>query len=329
MDRGPERAKLVAVATVAVWITLIVLHRLLRGDPRAPPAADASRQGEPDVPHLMDAAHIPPRAQDTGWLVRAVRLGSLFATQSLLQLMLFFALPFYWQAAAWNPWDPGHGAFLALLTLLCGIALWDPWTAWLFTRPVVSALLPAFGSFVALNAVLPGLGISTQHSLWASSLFAALGVPLAGTAHKRRNAFITIASLVIAAALPGSLLLGGARIVPAAPLKLVRIEIGTARAGKWVRDAVERLDAVPERLICATAIDSPVGLHDRLFHVWRKEGELRARVPLKVVGGRTGGYRTQSHIAHFGAHPSGTYRCTVETATGQVLGSRSVRIATP
>jgi hypothetical protein len=70
-------------------------------------------------------------------------------------------------------------------------------------------------------------------------------------------------------------------------------------------------------------------LHDRLFHVWRKNGVQRARIELKIVGGRTRGYRTQSHIRHLGKYPTGTYRCTVETATGQVLGSRSVRIAAP
>jgi len=86
---------------------------------------------------------------------------------------------------------------------------------------------------------------------------------------------------------------------------------------------VRELDHVPARLHCATAIASPLGLHDKLFHVWRKAGKQRARIALKIVGGRELGFRTHSRIT-----PSdpGKYTCTVETASGQVLGSRSVKI---
>jgi hypothetical protein len=259
------------------------------------------------------------------WLLRTASLGSLFATQSLVQLALFFAVPFYWQAATW---DAGHVLFLLLFGALCIVSLWDPWTEWLLVRPGISALLPALATFVALNAVLPGLGISTRTSLWASSCLAALGVPVLATAGvrpelRRRTALL---ALGVGAMLPLLLALGGARIVPAAPLRLVRAEIGTERAGKWIVTPVEELDRAPAQLICATAIESPLGLHDRLFHVWRKDGVLRARVALDIVGGRKQGFRTQSRIRGFGRDPAGTYRCTVETATGQVLGSRSVDV---
>lgn len=309
MDRGPRQGMVVAAGAVAVWITLIVLNRLRRLE-------------RPSVEPEFDDEAVRGRRR---MLVRAVRVGSLVATQSLLQLTLFFAVPFYWQAATL---DAGHGLFLVLLGLLCAVALWDPWSEWVLTRPVISALFPAMASFIALNAVLPGFGISTQVSLWLSSGVAVLGVPLAGTATEapERRLRTAAISLAVALVLPGSLLLGGARIVPAAPLRLVDAAIATDRAGKWVENPVERLSVAPKRLICATAIYSPFGLHDRLFHVWEKNGVQRARVELEIVGGRTGGYRTQSRIGHFGKNPAGTYRCTVETATGQVLGSRSVRI---
>jgi hypothetical protein len=63
-----------------------------------------------------------------------------------------------------------------------------------------------------------------------------------------------------------------------------------------------------------------------LFHVWRKDGQLRARIPLTISGGRELGYRTQSRIGNFGKHASGRYSCSVVTAAGQLLGTRSVRI---
>lgn len=77
-------------------------------------------------------------------------------------------------------------------------------------------------------------------------------------------------------------------------------------------------------LRCATAIASPMGLRDKLFHVWKKNGKLRARVPLNIVGGRKQGFRTHSRITPGGR---GKFTCRVETANGQVLGSRSVKIS--
>jgi hypothetical protein len=57
---------------------------------------------------------------------------------------------------------------------------------------------------------------------------------------------------------------------------------------------------------------------------------VRSRIELDIRGGgRAGGYRTFSRIDHFGAHPAGVYSCSVETASGQVLGSRSLRMDSP
>ena len=53
--------------------------------------------------------------------------------------------------------------------------------------------------------------------------------------------------------------------------------------------------------------------------------ELRARIPLDVHGGREAGYRTVSRI-EIGAAESGRFRCSVETANGQLLGSKSIKL---
>jgi hypothetical protein len=148
----------------------------------------------------------------------------------------------------------------------------------------------------------------------------------AASAPPERRMRVALASAVVAFALPASLFLGAARIVPAAPLKLVRAEIGTKREGKWIADAVDYLSAPPGSLICATAIYAPLGLKDQLFHVWRKDGKHWATVELKIIGGRAQGYRTRSRIEHLGLSPNGKYTCTVETLTGQILGTRAVRI---
>jgi hypothetical protein len=136
MDRGPRRAAVVAAAAVAVWLTLVALHWLARLDQHA----------------------TGPRRR---WLIRLARRSSLMATQSLVQLALFFSLPFYVQAAALPSW---HLLFLLLLAALSSISLWDPLSERLLTQPLFAPLLPAVASFAALAAVLPGLGQTTQQS---------------------------------------------------------------------------------------------------------------------------------------------------------------------
>src|SRR5262249_38896922 len=134
MDRGPRRAAVVAFGAVFVWMALLLLHWFARLDP--------TRGGFVRRTFL-----------------RAVRHSSLLATQSLVQLTLFFALPFYYKAASYNV---GHVAFLSALSIVCAGSLWDPLTEWLLLKPLRAPILPAIGSFVALDAVLPGLGLSTR-----------------------------------------------------------------------------------------------------------------------------------------------------------------------
>jgi hypothetical protein len=300
MNRGPDNAWMVALAAVTVWIALIALRWLIR---------------------VTDEGATGVRRR----ILRAARFTSLMATQSLVQLMLFFSLPFYMQAAA--P-EAGHLAFIAFLWLLSLCSLWDPLTEWILHKPFAAALLPATGSFVALVAVLPGLGFSTRISLWIAAGVATCGTALlsAASAPPEPRKRVALASGAMALALPLALLFGAAWFVPAAPLRLIKAEIGTKAADKWVADATSHLSTPPENLICATAIFAPLGLKDRLFHVWRKNGKHWATVELKITGGRAQGYRTHSRISGFGLDPNGKYTCTVQTLTGQMLGTRVVHI---
>jgi len=301
MDRGPRRGAVVAVCAVLVWFTLLLSAWL---------------------GSVLD----PDQTGHRRWLLPALRRASLMATQSMLQLTLFFALPFYWQAATVH--EPAHVLFMASLILLCVITLWDPLSTRVLGRPLLGALLPAVGSFVALCAVLPGLGFSTRTSLWLAAAAAGVGTVLvaAGVAPVDQRRAVTARALLAVGLLGGALALGAARAVPAAPLRLIKAEIGTQLTGKWVADPASHLVRAPERLICATAIWSPLGVHDQLFHVWRRDGVPRARIKLDIRGGRGQGYRTNSRLQHLGRSADGVYRCTVETENGQVLGSASVRI---
>jgi hypothetical protein len=299
MNRGPGRAAFVAIAASVVWFLLLAQQWLAR---------------MPMPPHAWHAR-----------LLWVGRRSSLMATQSLLQFTLFFALPFFVQAADLH--DLGHAGFLVGLCGLSAAMLWDPLSERLLAMRRIGALLPATSSFVALTAVLPGLGLSTRASLWIAAGVAGGGMALMLTAATPAplRARALRSAVLVALALPLALGLGASRVIPPAPLRLSSIEFGRHLREHWISEPLHNGSASPARLYCATAIASPAGLHDHLFHVWRRNGQPRARVPLEITGGREAGYRTISRIV-LGPAESGLFSCRVETGSGQTLGEKSVQL---
>lgn len=296
MDRGPARARLVAIVAGLAW--LLVLASLV--------------------------LHRPAQAEAIAKWRRGVWWTSLAAAQWAIQLALFFALPFFWRA--WAGTIPQLG-FLVLLTAAALFSLWDPWTEKLLHRPGASAMLPAIACFAALAAVLPGFGLSNSQSLWGAAIATAAALPV-GLVHPpnervQRRRFV-LGTLGAMALLPLALLLGAARCVPAAPLALIDAEIGTRQKSRGVADPIEHLEARPHRLVCATSIWAPLGVRERLFHVWRQNGQVRDRIELEIAGGREDGFRTWSSKRNFGDDPAGRWSCAVETAMGQSLGAREI-----
>jgi hypothetical protein len=290
----------VATAAVVTWVLLLVaiwLQRLRQHDalPR---------------PRLVHGAHF----------------SSLLVTQSSIHLQLFFALPFYWKAWAGTI---GHTAFVALLVAAALASLWDPLTEWLLVHSRAGLLYPAFANFAVLNAVLPGLGLSNTESLWLSSAVAGLALPILAVADRlqgrsmRRAIAIGVASGLV---IPGALLLGAARWVPAAPMALVHANVGTRMSGRELADPTEHFERRPAQLVCATAIFAPLGVREQLLHVWRHDGEVVDAIALEIRGGREEGFRTWSIKRRFGAEADGSWTCSVETTTGQLLGERTVTI---
>ena len=302
MDRGHHRAPLVAGVAIGAWALLLAVLLLRRIEE-----------------HRLDHR----RAR----LLAGIRFSSLALTQWAIQLSLFFALPFFWRA--WGG-TPEQVAFLVVLSLAALVSLWDPLTEHLLTRSALAPVLPGLASFAGLVAVLPGVGVSNSTSLWIAAGATAVALPVAlirprDDAGPRRGRTIA-AVLGVAVLLVASIPLGGARFVPPAPLALIDAEIGTHQEGRGVADPVDRLERRPGLLICATSIWAPLGVNERLYHVWRQDGHERDRIELEVQGGRRGGFRTWSKKRRFGPEPGGRWTCTVETALGQQLGRRAVDV---
>lgn len=302
MDRSPKSAWLIVLLALAGWIAVAGFALVSRLDPER-------FSGKKQL------------------LIRAAHFSALLVTQSLMQSSLLFALPFYVQAAALSF---EHAIFLGLLVAASVATLWDPLYLSVVRGTVARFALQGFATFTALNAVLPALGLSNHASLIVSALASSAGAPLftfltAPGEGKRRR--VVVVGVLAAVGLPLGLAFGGARVIPPAPLNLVRAEMGTALENREVSEPYDELDGVPDVLFCWTAIRAPRGLKDRLKHVWRHDGKVVDEVPLKISGGREEGFRTWSKKTRFGRHPEGRWTCSVETEAGQLLGKRSVRLS--
>jgi len=282
--RTPERAPLIVAIAAGGWLVVVVAAIVLR------------------------------RLQGTDRRGRALRFLAVAASQFVLQSLLAFPVPFFARALGWQ-----HVPFVVVYVVVVVIAFWDP----LYRRvaeyaPGVVAL-QGFAAFVSLLTVLPVLGLDNARTFVVAGVVVAVGAPLllimAGSSSPSRRGFSGIAGLACVVVV--GLVLVGAPLVPAAPLALTRASLAGAVvdkepvgvAGAFVVDSV---------VFCHTAISAPLGLRDKLVHVWSVDGRVIQTVPLEVSGGRGQGFRTWSRL---GTAPRGRLRCQVETALGQVVGS--------
>lgn len=102
-------------------------------------------------------------------------------------------------------------------------------------------------------------------------------------------------------------------------------------AKKWY-EPWKRSDTVfpaDEPIYCFTAVFAPVALQTTVYHHWyhRPNGSKpfrhADRIPLKISGGREGGYRAYTFKQRLGA---GDWRVDVETEDGRIIGRVSVRV---
>lgn len=301
MDRRPENAWMIATSAVGMWLLLGAFVFL----------------------GSLDAEQIEGKK---AVFAKVVSFSALVGSQSLVQLCLFFALPFYWGALSFHF---GHLFFFDLLLVASALTLWDPIYEFIFKSRIASGTLLAFASFAAFNCILPVMGLSNRVSLYSSAILTSATLPFMLRLYGLRfeNVVYRVGFNAVAIGLfPTFLALGGATFIPPAPLELGDAAIGTRIEDLWVADPTKELASVPSQLVCATAIKAPRGLKDELFHVWSKDGVEVDRVALDVRGGRDAGFRTWSIKKRLTKAPEGDWRCAVETASGQTVGRVSVKI---
>lgn len=98
----------------------------------------------------------------------------------------------------------------------------------------------------------------------------------------------------------------------------------------WKR--ADSIFPVNEPVYCFTAVFAPVSLNTTVYHHWyyrRDHSQAFGpadRIPLKISGGREGGYRAYTFKQGL---DSGDWRVDVETEDGRVIGRVAVRVVEP
>ncbi len=247
-----------------------------------------------------------------------------YATQMIHQESLFFVLPFFYITTSWNS---GQAIFTGLLTAAGLVSIIDPlyykWVAprrWLFmamhTLTLFAAMLTALPIILHLTTAESfKLALGTAMLLSFPSL--AVSFPIT---HWRRGVALVAVTLAIGG---GGWLLRS--WVPPATLWMTENAITDSLDGqnRTPGEDLQQVTASQVRnggLFAYTAINAPRGLDERIFHVWKFNGNEMDRIALDIHGGRKEGYRAWTHKQNFPGDPVGNWQVRVMTEDGQVIG---------
>jgi hypothetical protein len=268
------------------------------------------------VPTLVDAT-----GPASAWRSRA-RLVINYFNKNFYQQLLFFLLPIYYASATWGAANMAFVGFLAVSALVSTLDVF--YDRHLSVRRSLSAVFFAFNLFACANVMLPVVwSVSNTAALEVSAwvtMAALLTVGYRASDLRRPRVLSTIA---LSGVLLFSLVRWGTWLIPPAPLRAIRIEIG----GGFDREAMQltnKLSALPPGWSGAvyglSAIQAPLGLEDRVRHEWYQDGRLvYASMPYRVQGGRREGFRLWTR--HVGRTPLRTrLRLDVRTEAGQLIG---------
>jgi len=247
-----------------------------------------------------------------------------YTIQTLYHNLLLFVLPAYYASATLTS---VNALFLAGVAAGALVTAVDPWyRALVAPRPWLGHALLGFSVFAALNVALPLVSVRPIIALEGSAVLAALSLtpilrrPGAATwrqAHGRAAALALVAAVAVWL---------GRGVVPPAPLFLARAT--AAREVQRLEPVGETEGSIPAATVVGwggiaayTAVHAPAGLSQAIEHVWRRDGQVVARIPLSPVqGGRAEGFRTWSRRTDLTPPLHGRYTVDVMTASGQLIG---------
>ncbi|TDV59828.1 DUF5924 family protein [Pseudomonas sp. LP_7_YM] len=247
-----------------------------------------------------------------------------YATQMIHQESLFFVLPFFFVTTTWNS---GQLAFTGLLAAAGLVSITDPlYYKWLAPRRWLFMALHTLTLFAALLTALPIILHLTTAESYKLALVTAMVLSIPSLASSfpitnwKRGVGLIFLTLAIGGA--GWLLRSW---VPPATLWLTEVAVST-RFDNQNRTPGESIQEVgvnqlrSSGLYAYTSINAPRGLDERIYHVWRHNGEEVDRIALDIHGGRKEGYRAWTHKQNFPPDVLGKWQVRVLTEDGQMIG---------
>nr|WP_299240777.1 DUF5924 family protein [uncultured Halomonas sp.] len=246
-----------------------------------------------------------------------------FVAQMIHQETLFFTLPF---VLATTVWSSGQAVFTLVMTGCALLSILDPlyfrlaqryrWLYFIFHAQCV---------FLVVLVTLPiMLKLTTDQSFQLAVLAATFfSIPSLIHLMHPRGILRWLGILGLIAVLAGAAWISRPWVPPVTLwLTGSALSPGFDEAAREPRGEVALTTQALERsgLYAYTAIRAPRGLHEKIYHEWRHEGELIDRIALVIKGGRDKGYRAWTHKQHFPEDAQGDWRIDVMTGTGQRIG---------
>lgn len=247
-----------------------------------------------------------------------------YATQMIHQESLFFVLPFFFVTTTWNS---GQLVFTGILAAAGLVSITDPlYYKWLAPRRWLFMALHTLTLFAALLTALPVILHLTTAESYKLSLITAmlLSFPSLASSFPINNWKRAIGLVLM------TLAIGGAgwllrSWVPPATLWLTEVAVSTRfdNQNRTPGESIQEIGVNQLRsagLYAYTSINAPRGLDERIYHVWRHNGEEVDRIALDIHGGRKEGYRAWTHKQNFPPDVLGKWQVRVLTEDGQMIG---------
>ncbi|MBI4525281.1 MAG: hypothetical protein HY695_15875 [Deltaproteobacteria bacterium] len=251
-----------------------------------------------------------------------IRLVINYLNKNLYQQLLFFILPIYYASATISSRNIGFVALLALSATLSSLDI--VYDRHVSARRGWTAIFFAFNLFAIINVMLPVLW--SISNLWAMRMSAVLA--LIGFLTFYYPLSLWRARGIVLIVLVGSLLLSivelGRPFIPPAPLRLARVEFGREiqRESLQVKSHIAELKpGAPLQVYGLTGIKAPLGLSEKVRHLWYQNGKLvYASSFYRMVGGREEGFRLWTRCTLETVPPRSVLRLDLETEGGQLIG---------
>ena len=309
-QKGFDHARWLAISVVAAWLLVVFFFRV-HGSGR-------------------EQAHLEGATAS----VKLRFFAMTYALKNLYQGMLFFLLPFYWKSTTFSSPNTWFVLLIGACALLSTLDI--VFDRVVFRFRALGSIFHAVALFGCLNLVVPALFPDTRTLV---SLLTATFISVVAfwTIHVRASTFKDkrwIAAAGVSIVLALGLAYEGRSAVPPVPMYVAHGAVGpiVLADGRLGMEVEKLRPEVIDKLIAITDVVVPGGKGDRLYHVWRHDGDEVQRAlegTSRVDGGPKGTIRLRSGLTgrQLPKDLVGSWTVDVETQDGQLVGRVAFNVA--